>query len=136
MSSAIVSGKQAAASLSSLVSDASGDSTKALMGDGTFAAVPVAANDLSDVASASTARGNLGVHANRHTVTAGEDTAGTLDITTGATSIAAQVVQILRTGAVVTGNAVVSVSAGTLTVADGATYVLTAGDVINWIVIG
>ncbi len=136
MPNAIVSGKQAAASLASLVSDASGDNTKAMMGDGTFAVVAIAANNLTDVVSASSARGNLGVHANRHTVTAGEDTAATADIATGGSSISAQIVQILRSGAVVTGDAVVSTSAGTLTVADGATYVLTAGDVINWIAIG
>jgi hypothetical protein len=76
------------------------------------------------------------VRAGRHSVSAGEDTANTCDIVTGATTIVAQDVQILRSGAVATGNAAVSVSGGTITVADGATYVLTSGDVINWIAVG
>lgn len=72
-----------------------------------------------------------------HTVTSGEATATTLDIVTGLTTVNAQVVQVLRSGAVVTADAAISASGGTLTVANGgATFTLTAGDVINWIAMG
>ena len=42
--------------------------------------------------------------------------------------------EIKPAGAAITADSVPS--GGTLTVADGATYVLTAADVINWIVVG
>lgn len=70
-----------------------------------------------------------------YTVIAGDDTANTKTIATGVT-IAAKIVQILRAGADVTGDAAISSSAANLTIADGSTYVLTTGDVINWIVFG
>lgn len=71
-----------------------------------------------------------------HTVTSGEDTANTCSIASGLTTVSAINVMILRAGAVVTGDAAVSVSIGTVTVANGDTYVLTAGDVIHWMVAG
>ena len=76
------------------------------------------------------------VRAGIHTVTSGEATAGTLDITTGLSSVSAHVVQILRSGAVATSDAAVSESSGTLTVADGSSYSVTASDAIHWIAIG
>jgi hypothetical protein len=77
------------------------------------------------------------VRAAQHTVTSGEASAHTMAITSGATSIVAQFVQILRSGAAVTGDAAISVSGGTITVADGAsTYAVTAGDVVNWLAVG
>jgi hypothetical protein len=76
------------------------------------------------------------VRAARHTVSGGEAGAHTLDIVTGATTVVAQFVQILRSGAVVTADAHVSVSGGTLTVADGSTYAVTTGDVVNWMAVG
>ncbi len=106
--------------------------------------VPVPISDIIDAAASDAATASAAaiaaitpkLYAGRHTVTAGEDTAGTCAIATGAATITAQDVQILRSGAVATGNAAVSVSSATLTVADGATYVLTTGDVINWIAVG
>jgi hypothetical protein len=75
--------------------------------------------------------------AGRHTVTSGEAAAHTMSIATGVTTAVAQIVQILRAGAVVTGDAAVSFSGGNLTVADGAsTYAVTASDVVNWLVVG
>lgn len=68
-----------------------------------------------------------------HEVTAGEETAGTLTIDTGLAAPVGFVVQILRAGAVATSDAVVSLSDSDLVVADGATYSVTEGDVINWI---
>jgi hypothetical protein len=77
------------------------------------------------------------VRAGRHTATSGEASAHTMAIASGLTTILFQSVQILRSGADVTGDAAISVSAGTITVADGAsTYAVTAGDVINWIAVG
>lgn len=77
------------------------------------------------------------VRAGQHTVTGGEASAHTMAIASGATSIVAQFVQILRSGADATGDAAISVSGGTITVADGSsTYAVTTGDVVNWIAVG
>lgn len=69
-----------------------------------------------------------------HTVTADEDTANSAAIATGKADATAFIVQIFRSGVNVAHDAEVSISDGTLTVADGSTYTLTAADVINWIV--
>ena len=83
------------------------------------------------------AGGNTGtIKAGRHTVTNGEATGGTLAITTGLTSIAAQTVQVLTAGNDSTIDADVTVSGGTITVADGSTYNTAESDVINWIAVG
>jgi hypothetical protein len=71
-----------------------------------------------------------------YTAVAGDATAGTLDIVTGFSTVTSYTVQILRAGAVATSDVALSVSAGTLTVADGSTYAVTADDVINWIAVG
>lgn len=71
-----------------------------------------------------------------HTVTAGEDTANTVDIVTGLDNITALFVQIYRSGVDINSNQAVSYSGGTITVANGATYVLTAGDVLHWLALG
>lgn len=77
------------------------------------------------------------VRAGGHTVSSGEGTAHTLAIATGVMTLVSVIVQILRAGAVVTGDAAVSFAAGSITVADGAsTYAVTAGDVIEWIAVG
>jgi hypothetical protein len=68
-----------------------------------------------------------------HTVTSGEETAGTLDIVTGLTGATGQLVQIYRSGVEIHADAAISLSSGTLTVADGsATYSVTEGDLIVW----
>lgn len=71
-----------------------------------------------------------------YTVIADDDTANTVDIDTGLTTIVSVIVQVTRAGAVVTGDAAVSAAAGVVTVADGATFVLTADDVVNVIAVG
>ncbi len=71
-----------------------------------------------------------------YTAVADDDTAGTLDIVTGLSSVDSFQVQILRAGVDVTGDAVISEAAGTITVADGSTYAITADDVINWLAAG
>lgn len=71
-----------------------------------------------------------------HTVTAGEQTAGTLNIATGLTSIGAQIVQIIRSGNEVNGAAISASGANIVVATNGATYVVTTGDVINWLAIG
>lgn len=76
------------------------------------------------------------VRAGTHTVTTAEDTAGTLDIATGLTTVSAHFAQVLRSGAVATSDAAVSESSGTITVADGSTFAATDGDVIHWIAVG
>jgi len=77
------------------------------------------------------------VRAGQHTCTSDEATNNTAVISTGLTSVSAHLIQILRSGAVVTGDAVVSESSGTISVLDGAsTYAVTASDVINWLAVG
>ena len=71
------------------------------------------------------------------TTTAPGTPGATLDSVTGLTTITAKIVQILRSTAVVTGDAKVTVSGGTISVASGdATYTLTAGDIVEWIANG
>ncbi len=74
--------------------------------------------------------------AGRYIVTAADVLAGTTTISTGLVIGMAQMVQILRGGRVATSDAAVALTGGNLMVGSGGTYVLTAGDVINWIVIG
>lgn len=71
-----------------------------------------------------------------YTVTAGDDTANTVDITTGLDNVTAFLVQVVRSGKHVSSDPAVSVSGGTLTVANGSTYVLTAADVLHWLALG
>lgn len=98
-------------------------------------AVPVTftpAGTISQVTGTNTAI-VTGEASGAYTVVAGDDTAGTKAIATGLTAIDTFRVQIRRAGVDVSADAIVSASAGTLTVADGgATYALTAGDVIHW----
>ena len=69
-----------------------------------------------------------------HTVTAAEASAGAVLIDTGMAGATGFIVQIVRAGVVVGADAKPSIAAGVLTVADGSTYKVTAGDVISWIV--
>lgn len=71
-----------------------------------------------------------------HTVTAGEETANEAAIDTGVATVETGfIVQIFRAGVNVMNDAVVTLAAGVLTVADGgATYSVTEDDVINYIV--
>ncbi len=71
----------------------------------------------------------------RHVVTAAEAVANVAAIDTDKPGATGFLVQVWRSGVDVTSDAVVSIAAGVLTVADGAaTYNMAAGDVINWIV--
>lgn len=77
------------------------------------------------------------VKAGAYAVVAGDDTAGTVDIVTGLSAVTSYVVFILRSGVPIYSDQAVSEASGTITVADGgATYALTADDVINWIAVG
>lgn len=87
---------------------------------------------LTSASNATVTQANIGIARGNHTVSAGEDTAGTVSIAAGLT-VNTAIVQIKRSGAVATSDAAVSWSGTNITVADGATYVLTAGDVISWI---
>lgn len=71
-----------------------------------------------------------------HTATSGEATANAAVIDTGLSAITSFIVQAYRANVNVVGDAVVTVSGGDLSVADGSSYVLTAGDVINYVVTG
>jgi hypothetical protein len=71
-----------------------------------------------------------------HTVTSGEATATTVTLPTGLTTISAAQVQIKRSNAVIAIDAVVTFSAGNLTVANGSTYHLTTSDIITYSVFG
>ena len=69
-----------------------------------------------------------------YVATAGDATNGYASINTGRADATGFVVQVLR-GGIVTGSAKASITAGVLRVEDnGETYVVTAGDVISWIV--
>lgn len=74
-----------------------------------------------------------------YTAVAADDTANTVTIPTGkwfgAKEVATGfVVTIVRSGKVVSSDPAISLSSNNLVVADGTTYVLTTGDVINYIV--
>lgn len=87
------------------------------------------------LAAPSTAQ--AGLAAGTHTISAGEDSAGTLDIDTGlgAALTAYQLMVITAAGVhVPLADAAISEAAGVITVADGsATFAATATDVIHWI---
>lgn len=71
----------------------------------------------------------------KYTCVADDDTANLVDIATGKADATAFFVQIFRAGVDVHADAVITLTAGTLRVADGgATYAVTAGDVIVWAV--
>lgn len=80
--------------------------------------------------------GNTEIATGAYTVTAADATANHADIVTGLAdlTLAKSTVKVTRAGADVTVDAVITeVSAGTLRVADGgATYNVTAGDIIYW----
>jgi hypothetical protein len=81
--------------------------------------------------------GNGPVSHGEYTAVTGDGVAGTVAISTGLSSIEACIAQVRRAGALVTADANVSYSGGTLTVANGGTtFVLAAGDVVAWIAIG
>jgi|GEM_PF-2171737 len=72
-----------------------------------------------------------------HTVTSGEATANTVTIATGLATVSSAQVQVVdASNKVVTADAVVSFSAGNITVADGTTFNLTAGYVIRYLAVG
>lgn len=72
-----------------------------------------------------------------YTAVAGDATANEAVIDTGLDAITSFNVQVFRAGVNVMEDAIVTVSGGELTVADGgATYAVTAGDVINYMVTG
>jgi hypothetical protein len=65
---------------------------------------------------------------------ADDATADEIDFVTGLSAIAGWVVDIYRANVKVGGDVVVTAATGTLTVADGSVYKITADDVINYIV--
>lgn len=76
-----------------------------------------------------------GVAYGQYTVVAADATANLVNIVTGLadTSLANIAVTISRAGAIVNSDAAITEpSAGTIRVADGATYNTTAGDIITW----
>jgi hypothetical protein len=77
-------------------------------------------------------RPSNGILGAEHVVTAAEAAANTLAIDTGVPDLTVAVVEIFRANVNVTGDAVISHANGAITVANGATYSLTAADVIRW----
>ncbi len=68
-----------------------------------------------------------------HLVTSGEAAANAVVLATGLGTVTSMTVQVLsNTNVVATSDAVVTKSAGNVTVADGATYNTVAGYIINW----
>lgn len=77
------------------------------------------------------------VKAGLTTVSAAQASANTVAITTGLTAITATQVMVLNTGNnVVTSDADITFSDGTLTVADGSTYNTVENYLIHWIAVG
>lgn len=92
---------------------------------------------LSDLDDRATARTNLGIAGGSYTVQTADATANTLTIPSGLTSIASVVVQVIDAGNnVVTADADVTISAGNIVVADGATYNTVAGFIVRWVAVG
>lgn len=71
----------------------------------------------------------------RYVADADDDTANAITINTGVINATVFFVQIFRSGANVLDAAVVTLSAGVLTITDGGTYAATTADVVNWLVI-
>lgn len=131
-------GLTAAAQNGALVYLTAGGATQEVVSGG---AINVASGGAVNIASGGSLKYNTvaftgAVVGGSYSVTAGDDTANTKAITTGLSTITTQVVQVLRSGKNVASDIAISVSGGTLTVADGSTYVLTSGDVIKWIAVG
>lgn len=76
------------------------------------------------------------VRGGTYTMVAGDATANLKDITTGLTTITGLSLLVLRAGVNVLGDAVVTVTAGVVRIADGSTYNTTAGDVVRWVATG
>ena len=63
-----------------------------------------------------------------------DNTDNKASINTGKSDAVGCIVQVLRSGVDIATDGKFSMAAGVLKVADGTTYKVTAGDVINWIV--
>lgn len=87
--------------------------------------------DVSDISAEVDALQAQAITRGKYTVTAGNDTANTVSIPAGLT-VAGYMVQIFRSGKQVSSDPAVSASTTNIVVADGSTYVLTAGDIIMW----
>lgn len=74
----------------------------------------------------------------RHVVTSAQATANAavIDLSTDMPVVEGVIFQILRAGNDTTTDADVTYSGGTFTVADGTTYNMTAGDIINYLAFG
>lgn len=86
----------------------------------------------------STEIGGKAVAYGTYTAVAADATANLVNIVTGLADInlAASSVTIVRSGSILLSDQVISEpSAGTIRVADGSTYSVTAGDVINWMAV-
>jgi hypothetical protein len=70
-----------------------------------------------------------------HVATNDDATANFVNFDTGRTAAKVFQVQCFRSGVNIGGDVKASLTAGVLKVEDGSTYKITAGDVINWIVI-
>ena len=76
------------------------------------------------------------VRAGKLTVTAGMAGAHAATVASGLTTVSAFIVTALRANVVIGNDAVVTETAGTLSVADGSTYKVAQDDVIHWIAVG
>ena len=69
-----------------------------------------------------------------HVATDGDATANKVDFETGKVAAAGFIVQAYRSGVLIGGDVKASLTSGVLSVEDGTTYKITAGDVISWMV--
>jgi hypothetical protein len=69
-----------------------------------------------------------------HTAVSADDSANKVEFNTGQPTTTGFMVQIFRSGVNIGNDVKASLTSGVLTIEDGSTYKITAGDVINWMV--
>lgn len=96
-------------------------------------AITASAGEINAACDGATGKVRAGIH----TVTAAEASDGTLAIATGLTSVTALNIMVVSTGNnLATSDADVTISGGTVTIADGSTYNTVEADKIHWIAVG
>lgn len=118
-------------SANTLINFAQGGATMNVDSGGVIAIDAASGLTIGGVANSGAVRGAI------VTISAGQAAANAVAITTGFSTIAAAFVMVLDTGNnVVTSDADVTISGGTLTVADGSTYNTVEAYKLHWIAVG
>lgn len=91
-------------------------------------------NVISDLTDTQEAFNTQSVIRGTHVAVTDDATADKVDVVSGLTEIVGYQVQVFRAGVLVGGDVKVSANAGTLSIEDGTTYKITAGDIITYII--